>query len=236
MDKFICFYINLEKCVERGEHCKQLLNTLEFDEIHHIIPIDKYSREIYESEMSCVNCFGKYKGKPRGAKSLSMTTKKLLQHISTLPDNFYFIFEDDIDINDNIDPKQFKTMVNNDIKQYPTHNMFYLGQIFDDNALHNHKRNKFKSNMGWGTHAYMINPKGAILLLNRIHCWHAALDGTYRRMVTPPAPLLGIEYRNNRQKDYFGYFIQGRNCEWYTPSDIPVAFRNGADEGEYDSD
>ena len=99
LDKLICYYINLDIDYSRNDHCIKLLHDIKFDEINRVIPIDKRSSEIGNSEKNCVKCrHCKGYGKPRGFKSLTMTTQKVFHEILDREDDtYYFIFEDDIE-------------------------------------------------------------------------------------------------------------------------------------------
>lgn len=229
ISQFVCFFINLEKCTERNKHCTSLLQKLNFDEINHIIPIDKLSTEILYSEQQCKGqCYKK--GHPASFKSLSLTTKKILEKILTLPDNYYFIFEDDINLNDNIEENNFKKLINNFICEFPNQPIYYLGVILDNKATNAYNNNTFKTKMGWGTHSYMINHAGANFLLQNIKCWHKPLDVLYKSIINDNVPLIGYEYRNKELPDYIGIFVQGRHETWYTKGDIPSYKIN---EGSY---
>ena len=182
INQFVCFFINLEKCTERNKHCTSILQQLNFDEINHIIPTDKFSKEILHSEQTCNGKCMK-KGHPASFKSLSFTSKKILEKILTLPDNYYFIFEDDIHLNDNIEPSNFKNLINQFICEYPNEPIYYLGVILDKQSTNAYNNNTFKTKMGWGTHAYMLNHEGANFLLQNINCWHKPLDGLYKSIL-----------------------------------------------------
>ena len=228
INHFVCFFINLLECTERNKHCNHILQQLHFNEIHHIIPIDKFSKEIIYSEEKCKGkCYKK--GQPASFKSLSFTTKKILEKILTLPDNYYFIFEDDIHLNDNIEPNKFKNLINDFIYHYPNQPIYYLGLILDKHASNAYNNKTFKTDMGWGTHSYMLNHEGANFLLKNIKCWHKPLDTIYRSNLNN-VPLIGYQYRNKKDLNYIGIFIQGRNEKWYTKSNIPLLRFN---EGTY---
>ena len=116
LDKFICYYINLDMDCTRNDHCIKLLHDIEFDEINRVVPIDKRSCEIGNSEKTCTRCrHCKGYGKPRGFKSLTMTTQKLFKEILKRDDDtFYFIFEDDIELTSSIERGSFKNTIKND--------------------------------------------------------------------------------------------------------------------------
>ena len=234
INHFVCFFINLEKCTQRYKHCTSLLQKLNFDEINHIIPTDKCSKEILQSEQMCKGNCAK-KGHPASFKSLSFTTKKILEKILTLPDNYYFIFEDDIHLNDNIEPSNFKNLINQFICKYPNQPIYYLGLILEKKHIDAYNNNTFKTKMGWGTHAYMINHQGANFLLQNVNCWHTPLDGLYKSTLNDNYPLIGYEYRNKKDPCYIGIFVQGRNEKWYTKSNIPSREWNNDqfNEGSY---
>ena len=217
LDKFICYYINLDIDCTRNDHCIKLLHDIEFDEINRVVPIDKRSCEIGNSEKSCIRCkHCKGYGKPRGFKSLTMTTQKLFKEILKRDDDtYYFIFEDDIELTHSIEPAEFKNIIKNDFLNIDNNVDFvYLGLIIPNTEI-NSKEKPFNPKFanGYATHAYAINKKGIKELLKRIPCWHQPIDGMYRHFIH--APLLGFEHCAKYGAGYRGYLFQDREAEWY---------------------
>jgi len=217
LEKLICYYINLDIDMTRNDHCIKLLYDIGFDEIIRITPIDKLSSEIGESEKRCLRCkHCKGHGKPRGFKSLTMTTRKIFEDILKRNDNtFYFIFEDDIELTSNIKREDFKEIIKNDFLEIESYvDFIYLGLIIPNTEVNNKEKPfdpKFAN--GYATHAYAINKHGINELLRKIPCWHQPIDGMYRHFIT--APLLGFENCAKYGPGHRGYLFQDREADWY---------------------
>jgi len=217
LDKLICYYINLDIDHTRNDHCIKLLHDINFDEINRVIPIDKRSSEIGNSEKKCVRCrHTKGYGKPRGFKSLTMTTHKIFTDILNRDDNtYYFIFEDDIELTSSIKRSDFKHILKNDFLKINSNVDFvYIGLIIPNTEVEN-KIKPFDPNNanGYATHSYAINKTGIRELLRRIPCWHQPIDGMYRHFIR--APLLGFEHCARYGAGHRGYIFQDREAEWY---------------------
>ena len=217
-NKFICYYINLDIDMSRNDHCLRLLDELNFDEINRIVPYDKCSKFIKDDEDKCKKCFNhKYFGKPRGYKSLTMTTKYIFEQILKRDDDtFYFIFEDDIEIHNEIDKKNFKNYIVSEFKKLNDNTDFiYLGLIIPNTEVENTKKpfNPMLAN-GYATHAYVLNKNAIKNLFQLIPCWHFPIDGMYRHFLR--VPLIGFDYCATKYgPGYRGIFYQDREAPWY---------------------
>lgn len=235
IDKFICYYINLDIDMYRNDHCIKLLYEIGFDEINRVVPIDKCSNEIRDSELKCNKCsHTKHYGKPRGYKSLCMTTKKIFDEILMRDDDtYYFILEDDIELTETVKRDNFKNILKNDFSKINNNIDFvYLGLIIPNTELHDKRKifNPAYAN-GYATHAYAINKKGINELIRVIPCWHHPIDGLYRHFVR--APLLGFDYCSKYGPGHRGYLFQDREAEWYEGGRI-VTTNDISEELEYE--
>lgn len=217
LDKFICYYINLNCDMSRNDHCIKLLYDMNFDEINRIEPTDKRSFEIWKTEKKCSKCkHTKSYGKPRGFKSLTFTTKKIFDEILKRDDDtYYFIFEDDIELAPEIKRSEFKNIIRKEVSVIKKYEDFiYLGLIIPNTEIQNKDTpfNPMRAN-GYATHAYMINKSGVKELIRQIPCWHHPIDGMYRHFVT--APLVGFNYCSQYGPGHRGYFFQDREAVWY---------------------
>jgi|TARA_E500000331_G_scaffold344483_1_gene380802 hypothetical protein len=237
LDKLICYYINLDIDHTRNDHCIKLLYDMSFDEINRVVPINKMSSEIGDDEKKCTRCrHCKGYGKPRGFKSLTMTTQKIFKEILDRDDDtFYFIFEDDIELTSNIERKDFTKILRNDFLNINDNVDFvYIGLIIPNTEVHD-KIKPFDPNNanGYATHAYAINKKGIKELLRRIPCWHQPIDGMYRHFIR--APLLGFDNCAKYGPGHRGYIYQDREAEWYDGTRI-VTRDDVSEKLEYEND
>jgi hypothetical protein len=239
-DKFTAFYINMDKDITRKEHCEKLLNDIGFNNIERIIPIDKNDEQLLKSEIDCVcsknlSAFknknelsynkigGKNHGKPEGFKSLTNTHKKIWEKIIKLnTDDYYFIFEDDIELVTPIERSKFLNILINDIKKMPKLNdLIYLGSCLENQVLSDPNVD-FNNVSCWGAHAYMINKKGCQYIFDNILCWHQCADYILRSLFK--TNIFGSQHHCPYNKGHIGYLFQGRKEPWYTTGMDEIKF------------
>jgi hypothetical protein len=231
-DKFKAFYINMDNDIKRREHCDQLLKDIGFNAIERIIPIDINNEELVKSEIHCV-CSknmsayknknelsinrpgGKYYKKPHGIKSLTHSHKRIWEKIIELnTDDYYFVFEDDIELVSEIERSKFLNILISDIKKMQKFNdVMYLGACLE-NAIWSNPKTDLNNVSCWGTHAYMINKNGAQYILDNILCWHQNVDYILRSLFK--TNIFGSEYHCPYSRGHIGYLFQGRKESWYS--------------------
>ncbi len=230
--KFKAFYINMDKDSTRREHCEQLLKDIKFDSIERLVPIDKNDPELVNSEKDCV-CSknksayknsnrlsinrpgGKYHNIPHGIKSLTHSHKRIWEKIIELNnDDYYFIFEDDIELVNDIKRENFLNILIKDINKMPKlNNLMYLGCCLETKIYLNPNID-YNNVSPWGAHAYMINRKGVEHILNNVLCWHQCADFILRWLFK--TNVFGYKYCCPYNKGHIGYLFQGRKEKWYS--------------------
>ena len=231
-DTYTAFYINMDKDKTRHVHCEQLLNDIGFDTVERIIPIDINDPILLATEKECTCTNGgyafshkeikgisspgrKYHGIPHGIKSLTHTHKRIWQRIlEQNTDDYFFIFEDDIELVSEVERFNFLPSLINDIQQLPELNdMMYLGCCLEPYII---RRSNFDPNSVscWGTHAYMINRKGIQFIYDHVLCYHQCSDFILRTLFK--TNILGHQYCCPYNKGHIGYLFQGREEKWYS--------------------
>ena len=232
-NKFTAFYINLDKDISRKKHCEQLLKDINFNVIERIVPIDLNDDQLLKSEINCAcskntsayknKCElsinkpgGKYHGKPHGVKSSTHSHKTVWEKIIKLnTDDYYFVFEDDIELVNEIQRNEFLDILINDIKKMSKLNDFmYLGACLE-NKIWSNPKTDFNNVSCWGAHAYLINKTACQYILNNVLCWHQYPDYILRSLFK--TNIFGSKYHCPYSRGHIGYLFQGRKESWYTP-------------------
>jgi glycosyl transferase family 25 len=167
------YVINLEKYKKKYDLCLKRLSNINispnrFNAIYIDNENDDEIKKITYPSVQYTIKNGRYAHNNIGSKGaigcyLSHTTlwKKLLES----NEDMFLIFEDDVDINENIN--NFNSKINNNLNLINNNDwdVIFLGYFnFNENEV-NKKYTKVK-NIIYGTHAYLINKKGAQKLLN----------------------------------------------------------------------
>lgn len=172
------YVINLEKHKNKYDLCLKRLSKVNLTQPNRFNAIyinDENSEEIKKITYPSVQYIiknGRYSHNNIGSKGaigcyLSHVTlwKMLLES----NDEMFLIFEDDVDINENIN--NFTEEINKSINLINLNDwdIIYLGYHHFDNILYdvNKEYNKI-TNLIYGLHAYIINKKGAIKLLKNV--------------------------------------------------------------------
>lgn len=231
-NNFTAFFINMDKDVTRRAHCEALLNDMEFDEVHRIVPIDINNEAFCASELTC-NCSkqkpayknirirsinrpcGKYFGKPKAFKSATHSHQQIWKQIVELnTDDYYFVFEDDVELVNSILRNDFLNVLINDMNQLNEPKDFiYLGCCLE-NHIWSNSNTDFNNVSCWGAHAYMLNKTAAQYILDNVTCWHQYPDYILRTLFK--TIVLGHQYYCPYSRGHVGYIFQGRKESWYT--------------------
>ena len=198
------FYMNLDKDISRNVHIQTLLNSMGFENINRITPIKD----------------------DIGWKSLTKTHKYILEQIAKFEkEEYYFIFEDDIELSRQENPKNVFNLIKSEMNNLISPNIdipfIYLGACLDKDQWKKCKNNKCNT---FCSHAYMLTPNAAKWVLKNVPDWeNSMIDKNY--VETLNQPLIGHKFTHNHTSPKWrGLFYQGRKEPWYT---------NGLNENGY---
>jgi len=190
------FYINLDKDTRRNRHIQTLLNSIGFENINRITPIKD----------------------PIGWKSLTKSHKYILEQISKFEkEEYYFVFEDDIALAREENPKNVFKLIKSEMDELISAKMripfIYLGACLDNNQWGKCTNNVCNA---WCTHAYMLTPKAAKWVLENVPDWEKnTVDNNYLQILHQP--LVGHKFTHDHTSPQWrGLFYQGRKESWYT--------------------
>ena len=190
------FYMNLDKDTRRNRHIQTLLNSIGFENINRITPIKD----------------------PIGWKSLTKSHKYILEQISNFEkEEYYFVFEDDIALAREENPKNVFNLIKSEMDKLISAKMsipfIYLGACLDNNQWGKCTNNKCNT---WCAHAYMLTPNAAKWLLKNVPDWeNNIIDNNYLQILNQP--LVGHKFTHDHTSPQWrGLFYQGRKESWYT--------------------
>lgn len=193
----------MDKDIERNTHIIKLLDNIGFKNINRIKPLP---HSIWW-------------------KSLSNTHKHIIELISKFnKEEYYCIFEDDIELADNFPNNKVKEYINEYINKigYLEIPFICLGVCLGGGDQV--KNCTMQRCNALCAHAYMVTPTGAKWLLDNIALpskdWSLDWpDNNYSKVISPP--IIGHEYSHNHtHPDWKGLFYQARKASWYYPSKL----------------
>ena len=153
-----------------------------------------------------------------GWKSLTKTHKYILEQISKFEkEEYYFVFEDDIELAREENPKNVFNLIKSEMGKLISPNMnipfIYLGTCLDNNQWEKCTNNKCNT---WCAHAYILTPNAAKWLLKNVPDWeNTIIDNNYLQILNQP--LIGHKFTHDHTSPQWrGLFYQGRKESWYT--------------------
>ena len=198
------YYINRIQDVKRGKHMKDFLQSLNLKGKRvEPVPLDDSRIVKIQGDKWKKHC------------SLSLTHKLILEKIVNKNDGWYLVFEDDVDLTSEINPKNFLKILAKDLEKYNEKDFIYLGICLDQSQVNRCREDSCK---GWCTHAYIVRPEGAKKLLTNVKTWYyLSIDVIFMRALDYK-PILGYKYTHDQiDVHHHGYMFQNRIAEWYVP-------------------
>lgn len=195
------YFINMDNAISRRQHTETLLMEIGFININRIIPIP--SNEPWASA--------------------SITHKSIIEKISKFEkEEFYFIFEDDVELANNMkDRSEVLDFINHELINVIDNDKLTLKFIYLGSCL-TIEQNKTCTSNGckcWCAHAYMLTPQAARDIIDRTKTldWSMFYPDYVLQSQLSAQPLIGYQFKHDHTSPLWrGLFYQARRADWYS--------------------
>lgn len=189
------YIINMPNEEENYIKCKKELNQHGFMNVNRFISFDCSDEDLLRQK-SCELGLRTFVG-TNSQQSLALAHLSLFDMLIRSDEESFLIFEDDI-----IFHTEFDNLIESKIKKIPTFDILYLGSWVIKNSLTDCDF-VIKSSGILLTHAYIINKKAAIVILNECRKrYYQAIDQVYNRLMSGILTQISLVHSPCSSKNY----------------------------------